>query len=45
MARLTQHMRNSKGRYVKITILNKVKYFCNKLMVKIERWIKPGESQ
>ena len=45
MARIMQHMRNAKGRYVKITVLNKVKYFCNKFMLKIDQWIKSSEPK
>jgi hypothetical protein len=44
MARTTQGMRDSKGRYVKITILNKVKYFCNFFMTKIDKWAKSVEK-
>jgi len=40
MARTSQYMRNSKGRYVKLTILNKIKYFCNMFMNRIEKWVK-----
>ena len=39
MARTNQTVRDSKGRYVKLTILNKIKYFCNMFMSRIERWI------
>jgi len=40
MARTTQYMRNGKGQYIKITILNKLKYFCNFFMTKLEKWLK-----
>ena len=40
MARTDQKVRNSKGQYVKLTILNKLKYFCNFFMIKIEKWLK-----
>jgi len=38
MARTNQTVRNSKGQYVKLTVLNKIKYFCNVIMAKIEKW-------
>jgi len=40
MARTNQKVRDSKGRYIKLTLLNKVKYFCNAMMTRIERWTK-----
>ena len=40
MARTNQTVRDSKGRYIKLTILNKIKYFCNAVMTKIEKWAK-----
>jgi len=40
MARTNQTARDSKGRYIKVTILNKVKYFCNKFMMRIDKWLK-----
>ena len=40
MARTNQKTRNAKGQYVKLTILNKFKYFCNAMMTRIERWTK-----
>jgi len=40
MARTTQGMRDSKGRYVKVTILNKLRYLCNMFNLKIEKWAK-----
>jgi len=40
MARTNQTVRDSKGRYIKLTILNKVKYFCNFFISKIEKWTK-----
>ena len=45
MARTNQKVRDSKGRYIKLTVLNKVKYFCNKFMLKIEQWVKSGEPK
>jgi len=44
MARTNQTVRNSKGQYVKLTILNKVKYFCNFFMTKIDKWAKSVEK-
>jgi hypothetical protein len=44
MARKTQGMRDSKGRYVKITILNKIRYFCNMMSLKLEKWQKSVEK-
>lgn len=40
MARINQRVRNSKGQYVKLTVLNKVKYFCNAVMSKLDKWIR-----
>jgi hypothetical protein len=40
MARTNQAVRDSKGRYIKVTMLNKFKYFCNFLSLKIEKWTK-----
>ena len=40
MARTTQNLRDSKGRYIKLTILSKLKLFCNKFMLKVEAWTK-----
>jgi len=40
MARTAQNFRDRKGRYIKVTILNKVKYFCNFFITKIEKWLK-----
>jgi len=40
MARTNQTVRDSRGRYIKLTILNKVKYFCNFFISKIEKWTK-----
>jgi len=44
MARTNQKTRNAKGQYVKLTILNKVKYFCNKFMMRIDKWLKSVEK-
>jgi hypothetical protein len=44
MARTNQTVRNLKGQYVKLTILNKVKYFCNYFMTKIDKWAKSVEK-
>ena len=40
MARTNQKTRNAKGQYVKLTILNKVKYMCNIFMTKLDKWLK-----
>jgi len=40
MARTNQKVRDKNGRYIKVTILNKVKYFCNKFMMRIDKWLK-----
>ena len=40
MARTNQTVRDSKGRYIKLTILNKIKYFCNAVMIRLEKWVK-----
>jgi len=40
MARTSQDTRDSKGRYIKISILMKLKRFCNSFMLKLERWLK-----
>jgi hypothetical protein len=40
MARTNQKVRDSKGRYIKLTVLNKFKYFCNFFSLKIEKWTK-----
>jgi|SaaInlStandDraft_6_1057023.scaffolds.fasta_scaffold18854_5 hypothetical protein len=40
MARTTQNLRDSKGRYIKLTVLTKIKLMCNKFMSVIERWTK-----
>ena len=40
MARTNQTIRDAKGRYIKLTMLNKIKYFCNMFMTKIEKWVK-----
>ena len=44
MARTNQKVRDSKGRYIKLTVLNKFKYFCNYFMTKIEKWTKSLEK-
>jgi len=33
-------IRGRNGRFLKVTILNKIKYFCNFFMTKIETWLK-----
>jgi len=37
--RLGNITRDSNGRFVKETILNKIKFFCNAVITKIEKWI------
>ena len=44
MARTSQNLRDSKGRYIKLTIMIKIKRLCNKIMVAIEGWIKRAEK-
>jgi hypothetical protein len=39
MARTNQTARNDKGQYIKLTVLTKVKYFCNFFITKIEKWL------
>jgi len=40
MARIAQDIRDSKGRYIKVTVLLKIKSLCNRFMLKLERWLK-----
>jgi len=40
MARTAQDIRDSKGRYIKVTVLTKIKAFCNRFMLKLDRWLK-----
>ena len=40
MARISQDKRDSRGRYIKITLLTKLKRFCNFFMIKVEKWVK-----
>ena len=40
MARTDQKTRGRNGRYLKITVLNKVKSVCNRIMFKIDALIK-----
>ena len=40
MARTNQKVRDKHGRYIKLSILNKFKYFCNYFSLKIEKWTK-----
>ena len=40
MARTNQKVRDSKGRYLKITVLNQVKLMCNRVMLKLDTWLK-----
>ena len=44
MARTNQKVRDSKGRYIKLTILNKAKYFCNKIMLRLDKWLKSAND-
>lgn len=39
MARIAQDLRDTKGRYIKLTIALKIKRICNRIMVSIEQWI------
>lgn len=40
MARTNQTARDSKGRYLKITLLNQIKSICNRIMLKLDTWLK-----
>jgi hypothetical protein len=40
MARTNQKVRDSKGRYIKLTVLNQVKSICNRIMLKLDAWLK-----
>ena len=40
MARTNQAVRDSKGRYIKLNLLNKIKYICNRIMLKLDTWLK-----
>ncbi len=40
MARTNQAVRDSKGRYIKLNLLNKIKYMCNMMMTKLDKWLK-----
>jgi len=40
MARKGLLIRGKDGQYIKETILNKIKFFCNFIMTKIEQWLK-----
>jgi len=40
MARTNQKVRDSKGRYLKLTLLNQVKSICNRIMLKLDAWLK-----
>jgi hypothetical protein len=40
MARSGTLLRGKNGQYIKETILNKVKYFCSFMVIKIEKWLK-----
>ena len=40
MARTNQTARDSKGRYVKLTILNKIKAACGIFSAKLDKWLK-----
>ena len=44
MARTNQKVRDSKGRYIKLTLLNKFKYFCNKIMLRLDKWLKSAND-
>jgi len=40
MARTDQKTRDSRGRYLKVTAINKVKLMCNRIMLKLDAWLK-----
>ncbi len=40
MARTNQKVRGRNGRYLKITVLNQVKSICNRIMLKLDTWLK-----
>jgi hypothetical protein len=40
MARTNQKVRDSKGRYIKLTVLNKAKSFCGVVAGKLDKWLK-----
>jgi len=40
MARTNQKVRDSKGRYIKVTLLTKIKSICNRFITKLEGWLK-----
>ena len=44
MARTNQKTRDSKGRYIKVNVLNKVKSVCNRVMLKLDSWLKKADA-
>jgi len=40
MARTAQDIRDSKGRYIRVTLLKKIKSICNRFLNKIDEWLK-----
>ena len=40
MARTNQKTRGRNGRYLKVTAINKVKLMCNRIMLKLDAWLK-----
>jgi len=40
MARKNQAVRDSHGRYIKVTVLTKIKAMCNSFITKLEKWLK-----
>jgi len=40
MARKGLLIRGKNGQYIKETILNKMKYFCNAVINRLEKWLK-----
>ena len=40
MARTDQKTRSRNGRYLKVSALNKVKSVCNRVMLKLDVWLK-----
>ena len=43
MARTDQKTRDNRGRYLKVTALNKVKSVCNRVMLKLDAWLKKAD--
>ena len=43
MARKDQKTRDKNGRYIKLSALNKAKSVCNRVMFKLDAWIKKAD--